>query len=247
MAWRMLLRRCPSRSMTVVGDLAQTGAPGGATSWAEALDPDAAGRWRQERLSVNYRTPAEIMAVAADVLAASGATRAPVSVRRAGAAPWRLRVERAELAERLAELAAAEVAVVGDGRVAVLVPGAEAAPVGGRLAEALPGTAVASGPEALDAPVAVLTVTEARGLEFDSVLVAEPAAILGEGPNGANRLYVALTRATQRLGVVHSGDLPPSLSRLRPATSTHRHNAERASEIANPTTTSEPVRTPSTA
>jgi hypothetical protein len=247
MAWRMLMRRCPSRSMTVVGDLAQTGAPGGATSWAGVLDPDAAGRWRQERLTVNYRTPAEIMAVAADVLAGTGAAPAPVSVRRAGVAPWHLRVERAELADRLAELATAEVAAVSGGHAAVLVPAAEATALGGRVAGALPGSAVAGGPEALDAPVAVLTVTEARGLEFDSVLVAEPAAILGEGPNGANRLYVALTRATQRLGVVHSGDLPPSLSRLRPATSTHRHNAERASEIANPTTTSEPVRTPSTA
>src|SRR5262245_41432420 len=64
MAWRMLMRRCPARSMTVVGDLAQTGAPWGAGSWAAVLDPYAAGRWRQEELTVNYRTPAEIMAVA---------------------------------------------------------------------------------------------------------------------------------------------------------------------------------------
>ena len=54
---RMVLRHCPARSMTVVGDLAQTGTPGGADSWAQVLDPVAAGRWRTERLTVNYRTP----------------------------------------------------------------------------------------------------------------------------------------------------------------------------------------------
>ena len=217
MAWRMLMRRCPSRSMTVVGDLAQTGAPGGATSWAQALDPDAAGRWRGERLTVNYRTPAEIMAVAADVLAGTApGLPAPSSVRETGVQPWHLRVDEADLAERLPQLAAAEAAAVSGGRVAVLVPADQASGLGGRLATALPGTAVAHGPEALDAPVAVMTVTEARGLEFDSVLVVEPAAILSESANGANCLYVALTRATQRLGVVHTGDLPAALSRLTP-------------------------------
>ena len=68
MAWRMVLRRCPARSMTVVGDLAQTSTPGGADSWAQVLDPVAAGRWRTERLTVNYRTPAPVMALAAALL-----------------------------------------------------------------------------------------------------------------------------------------------------------------------------------
>src|SRR3954466_12348533 len=68
MQWRMLARRCPSRSMTVVGDIAQTSAPWGATSWAEVFDPIAPGRWRSAELTVNYRTPTEVMAVAADVL-----------------------------------------------------------------------------------------------------------------------------------------------------------------------------------
>ncbi|HEY2956885.1 MAG TPA: ATP-binding domain-containing protein, partial [Actinomycetota bacterium] len=58
-------------------------------------------------------------------------------------------------------------------------------------------------------------VAEAKGLEFDAVVVVDPAAILGGSPRGGNDLYVALTRATQRLGVVHGGDLPAVLSRLR--------------------------------
>src|SRR5437763_13852457 len=68
MAWRMLVRRCPSRSMTVVGDIAHTSASWGATSWGSVLEPVAPGRWRVEELTVNYRTPSEVMAVAADVL-----------------------------------------------------------------------------------------------------------------------------------------------------------------------------------
>ena len=85
MAWRMVLRRNPSRSMTVVGDVAQTGSPAGATSWKEMLTPLVGTRWREERLTVNYRTPAEIMTVAADVLAAvAPAERPPDSVRSEG-------------------------------------------------------------------------------------------------------------------------------------------------------------------
>ena len=218
MAWRMLMRRCPTRSMTVVGDVAQTGAPWGAGSWARALDPHAAGRWRVAGLTVNYRTPAEIMAVAADVLAAVAADlQPPRSVREAGTAPWRLRLDPAELAARLPEVVAEEAAAVGDGKLAVVVPAERARPLGRPLVEALPAATAAQGPAVLDAPVAVLTVTQAKGLEFDAVVVVEPAEILGGSSRGGNDLYVALTRTTQRLGVVHSGPLPASLARLQPA------------------------------
>src|SRR3984893_4408418 len=93
MAWRMVLRRNPARSMTVVGDVAQTGSPAGATSWKEMLTPLVGGRWREERLTVNYRTPSEIMTVAADVLASvSPEERPPDSVRSEGVQPRAIRV-----------------------------------------------------------------------------------------------------------------------------------------------------------
>jgi DNA helicase IV len=218
MAWRMLLRRCPTRSMTVVGDVAQTGAPWGAGSWARSLDPHAAGRWRVAGLTVNYRTPAEIMAVAADVLAGVDEDlEPPRSVREAGVAPWHLRLDAAELAARLPEAVAGEAAAVGDGKVAVVVPAARAPELGRLLVAAMPAATAAQGPAVLDAPVAVLTVTQVKGLEFDAVVVVEPAEILDGSSRGGNDLYVALTRATGRLGVVHSGRLPTVLARLRPA------------------------------
>ncbi len=77
------------------------------------------------------------------------------------------------------------------------------------------GAAGQEGPD-LDEQVVVLTVSQAKGLEFDSVLIADPAQILGESPRGLSDLYVAMTRATQRLGVVHPGPVPEVLHRLAP-------------------------------
>ncbi|MEO3812551.1 ATP-binding domain-containing protein [Sphaerisporangium sp. B11E5] len=213
MAWRMLMRRSPNRSMTVVGDIAQTGTAAGAASWAEMLDPHAAGRWRVETLTVNYRTPAELMAVAADALTLVGPSlKAPASVRETGVRPWSRRVPGPD---ELAGVVAGQ--VVPGGRLAVIVPAAHAERLGAAITAAVPGAvagAVAGpGASALEAPVAVLTVTEAKGLEFDTVIVAEPAEILAGSPRGAGDLYVALTRATGALGIVHTGELPAVLSR----------------------------------
>ena len=214
MAWRMLMRRAPGRSMTVVGDLAQTSTDAGASSWAEVLDPGAEGRWRLEQLTVNYRTPAEIMAVAADVLAAIAPGLAPPgSVREAGAEPWSHLVPADRLHEELPKLVAEEAAA--GGKLAVIVPAARAEELGALLVAEVPGVVAGQRPEALDAPVAVLTVAESKGLEFDAVVVVEPGAILAASPHGGNDLYVALSRATQRLGVVHTEPLPEMLSKLR--------------------------------
>ncbi len=213
MAWRLLVRRCPTRSMTVVGDVAQTGTLAGADRWAEVLDPHAAGLWRLEELTVNYRTPAEVMAVAADVLAAGGTGLTPPrSVREGGEPPEAVRVGEDELPDKAAAWAA-ELAA-REGTLAVVVPPSRVAAVTAALAAALP--VVTSGPTADSAlgPV-VITPTEAKGLEFDSVLVVDPQGVLDEGVRGRNDLYVALTRATQRLGVLAPGELPEELARLR--------------------------------
>ncbi|MDT5366308.1 MAG: hypothetical protein QOC62_739, partial [Mycobacterium sp.] len=186
MDWRVLMRRCPSRSFTVVGDLAQRRSVAGATSWDAMLEPFVPGRWVYRSLSVNYRTPAEIMTVAAALLAEfAPEVQAPESVRANGVQPWSRRVTEDELATAIEDFVRDEAN--------------------------REGTSVVIGPSGV--PGAVLA-SETKGLEFDAVLVVEPERILADGPRGAAELYVALTRATQRLGVLHTGPLPQALAGL---------------------------------
>jgi DNA helicase IV len=215
MEWRMLMRRCQRRSMTLVGDLAQAGSDTGVRSWAELLDRYAPSRWRTAELTVNYRTPAEIMAVAADVLAAiDPAAAPPVSARSTGVVPWSRCVPADQVGRALVDAVAAEQARIGDGRLAVIVPRSRYAELTALLSAALSGIAYGSDPALLDASTAILDVDQSKGLEFDSVLIADPGAILRESPRGWSDLYVALTRATKRLGVIADGSLPDVLHRM---------------------------------
>jgi DNA helicase IV len=210
MAWRMVMRRIPTRSVTVVGDVAQRGSAAGATSWAQMLDTYVKGRWREELLTVNYRTPVEIMAVAADVLAAvAPAEQAPESVRSEDVSPRAVRVS--DLSE-VARVIGDQVAEMAEGgRLAVIAPGARMAELAAALPEAVPGDS----PDVLDSQVALLTVLQSKGLEFDRVVIADPAGIIAQSPVGGHDLYVAITRATHRLTVVHEGELPSVLQRLQ--------------------------------
>jgi DNA helicase IV len=222
MAWRLIMRRCPSRSMTLVGDIAQTGDLAGASSWSEVLSPYVANRWRLEQLTVNYRTPSEIADVADDVLAViEPGLAAPRSVRSTGVPPRAVAAEPAALDDTVAKVLAEEAGAVADGRTVVLAPAARVRALRERLLgapEPEPGPDTPDGPADpsvdLTSPVVVLPITAAKGLEFDAVVLVEPAEVLAESPRGANDLYVALTRATQRLAVVHTGELPPVLHRL---------------------------------
>ncbi|MFF4209596.1 HelD family protein [Streptomyces sp. NPDC001796] len=199
MAWRLLMRRCPTRSMTLVGDPAQTSEAGGVGSWSKILAPYVEDRWEHTRLGVNYRTPAEIMEVAAAVVRAEHpGFEPPSSVRSTGVRPWARRAEDdlpGTVAKAVAELTPAE------GRLAVIAP----RELHRALAARFDGVTAGGEPD-LTRTVVLLDPRQAKGLEFDSVLVVEP------GRYGTSDLYVALTRATQRLGVVHSGELPKPLA-----------------------------------
>ncbi|MFB7460379.1 HelD family protein [Streptomyces sp. NPDC056188] len=197
MAWRLLMRRSPTRSMTLVGDPAQTAEAAGVGSWADILRPYVEDRWEHTRLGVNYRTPAEIMDVAAAVVRAEHpGFEPPGSVRSTGVRPW------ARATDDLP--GAVEKAVVEltpeEGRLAVIAP----RELHRRLAARLDGVTAGAEPD-LTRAVVLLDPRQAKGLEFDSVLVVEPARY------GTSDLYVALTRATQRLGVLYSEALPPAL------------------------------------
>lgn len=186
MDWRVLMRRCTSRSFTVVGDLAQRRSAAGATSWDAMLEPYVPGRWAYRCLTVNYRTPAEIMAVAARLLAEfAPGVQPPESVRSCGVAPWSRLVTADALPSAIKQFVNDEAEREGTS-IVVGPPG-------------VPGTVPAS---------------ETKGLEFDAVLVVLPERILATGPRGAAELYVALTRATQRLGVLYQSALPPALAGL---------------------------------
>jgi len=179
------------------------------------LAPHVELRWRLAELTVNYRTPSEIMALAAAVLhRIDPGLTPPRSVRSSGEEPWTVTVPAEELVERVAEVAAREDAAlaagVGDdggetGRLAVLVPAELLADVAAAVAERLPEAGYGSDPD-LERRTVVLPVRQAKGLEFDTVLVVEPDAIAAALPHGENDLYVALTRATRRLGIIESED-----------------------------------------
>jgi DNA helicase IV len=186
MDWRVLMRRCPSRSFTIVGDLAQRRSAVGAEAWGAMLDRYVPGRWAYRELTVNYRTPAEIMQVAASLLADFAPDVAPPeSVRSCGVAPWQRQVAEGEIASAIDDF--------------------------NRQEARREGTSVVIGPRGFPGAV---PPAETKGLEFDAVLVVEPGRILAEGDRGVAELYVALTRATQRLGVVHAEPLPEVLSAL---------------------------------
>ncbi|KOV60735.1 HelD family protein [Streptomyces sp. MMG1121] len=200
MAWRLLMRRSPTRSMTLVGDPAQTAEAAGVGSWSDILAPYVEDRWEHTRLGVNYRTPAEIMALAAAVVRAEHPDfEPPSSVRSTGVRPW---VRQAPddlpgaVAKAVAELTPAE------GRLAVIAP----RELHRALAARLDGVTAGAEPD-LTRTVVLLDPRQSKGLEFDSVLVVEPARY------GTSDLYVALTRATQRLGVLYTAGLPEALRR----------------------------------
>ncbi|MBX3091306.1 MAG: AAA family ATPase [Cryobacterium sp.] len=206
MQWRLLLRRGPSRSFTIVGDIAQAAAASASETWRHALAPlighRAEGdRWRREELTVNYRTPSQIAAAAESMAIAHNlpVTRS-VSVRES---QWPIEsVPDAVEAVRLAlEVEGTAAVIAVDGRLDSLRA---------ELAREFPGR-VGEGAGDLDSEVTVLGTSEAKGLEFDSVVIVDPAAIVGASERGAAALYVAMTRPTQRLVFAEARTLPAGL------------------------------------
>ncbi|MEO5306469.1 AAA family ATPase [Corynebacterium sp. c8Ua_99] len=222
MAWRMLRRRSPNGWMTLVGDVAQTGSPAGAATWDDVLEPIIGSRWHLHELTVNYRTPAEVMEVAASVLAEiDPELEAPQSIRATGRKPVQART----VTEALAHV---EQVAQPDRLAAVIAPAELLEATRAEVREFLGGGADGDGdPDgaggasaADDAPAtrpskltncAVYDITTSKGLEFDEVIVVAPDQIVAQSPQGLQDLYVALTRATQGLIVVapqQSGVLP---------------------------------------
>ena len=183
MEWRMVARRAIGGSMTIVGDLAQRsiGPPG---TWKDNL-PGRLAEHSYVELTINYRSPAEVNAVASVILAELAPHLRPsTAIRQTGDRPTVEQVD--DVDNALPAIVERETSALVEGRVAVIGIGVDVVPS--------------------------LTPWEAKGLEFDTIILVEPAHILAQD-HGLSLLYVAITRATNRLVIVHADPLPDVMSR----------------------------------
>ena len=210
MSWRALMRRAPTKSFTVVGDVAQTSSAGGTDSWTTALSPYIQDRLQVEHLTVNYRTPRRIMDRAVAMAQAHELPVTPVSSVRDGEEdPLIEQVPAEELSTRTAE-AVRTVHERLPGRIAVIAAEERVADLHRALAASSDLPRVGAGSAGVDDEIAVMTAQDAKGLEFDIVVLVEPAELVDA--HGAGDLYVAMSRSTQHLGVVHARPLPRGMA-----------------------------------
>ena len=210
MQWRLLMRRNPLKSFTIVGDIAQASAAAAATSWGEALAPHVGENWRLEELTVNYRTPAQISGVAEAMALAHQVNITRSRAVRQSEWPVDVVVVQHNLADAVVTAVRDDRAIDSGGTTAVIVSESLVAAVWPALAETF-GPEVGRGAAGLARAIAVLTPQESKGLEFDSVVIVEPQRIVDEIARGAAALYVAMTRPTQRLHLVTSGPVPAGI------------------------------------
>ncbi|MFF8731661.1 HelD family protein [Streptomyces sp. NPDC015171] len=192
MQWRMIVRRCPGRSMTLVGDFAQAGPATVARDWKEALGPHLGDRFDLRTLTVSYRTTQEILAVTGDLLSRIAPGRPPIRSIRRGEVPRTV----AAAPESLVTDLVRELREQGAAHPGELV--------GVICADDRTAQLAAAG---VERHARLVPASQARGLEFDAAVVVDPDGITAARPGGERDLYVALTRATKRLSTI---TVPPA-------------------------------------
>ena len=222
MDWRMLIRRCPSRSFTIVGDVAQTSALGGTRRWGTTMDRLFGEHgWELNELTINYRNPQEVSHLASQFAEREGLYISTVNaVRTIPDAVYRSVVSaEADLSNEVlrcvGELAKRFVSSDGTGRVAIIAPDSYIDSFREIVSHALPdmlGEKEASRinrQAPWDAQIVVCSTDAVKGLEFDAVVVVQPGRIEEDAPSrlvAASDLYVAMTRPTQQLFIVRTQD-----------------------------------------
>lgn len=210
MQWHVLMRRCPLKSFTAVGDIAQGSSPSASPSWRQAFAPFIDDRLRIEELTVNYRTPRIIVELAERVAAANGLKTTSLRTVREGDHEPIIETydDVAALLHAVEAAVTAEHQRLGEGLVAVIAPESMV----GRVRESLiaaHGARVGRGAGSMAQDIVAMTADEAKGLEFDGVVLLEPGEVLEEAAGRIGSLYVALTRSTQSLRILASRELPP--------------------------------------
>ena len=207
MQWRLLRRRCPLRSFTIVGDVAQASVAAAAPDWSTALRT-LTDEFRLAELTVNYRTPAQITDAAESM--AIGHGLAVTESRAVRDSEWpvdSLVVDADDLLAAVVDVVDEDRELDSRGTLAVIAPRALVQAQYVELVGRFAGASVGRAELGLTRPIAVLTPQEAKGLEFDTVVIVEPNEILTGSPRGVGALYVAMTRPTQRLHLVGTSEL----------------------------------------
>ncbi len=213
MQYRAVGRRCTTGSATVLGDLAQGTTPWATESWAQALGHLGKPEAVVEELTAGFRVPREVIAYASRLLPHMSPGLAPVESVRENPGSLEIRHSRAEDLDA-AVVAACVEALGHEGSIGLIAADARIAPLAEALAEA--GLAHLSPGEETTAEsrLTLVPASLAKGLEYDYVVLDEPAAVVDgepDGRTGLRRLYVALTRAVSGLTVVHSAPVPEQL------------------------------------
>jgi DNA helicase IV len=199
--------------MTIVGDIAQATSAHAPASWKEVLahlpkkNPS-----RTIGLTVGYRIPRQIMELATRVLQSAAPTQiSPISVREGDEIPKIIATTADQLFNELIKDTQRMVAELSSGNVAIVCPDAMAEDISVALnaAQISHGRAGISG---IESGLTVVPVSVVKGLELDGVIVVEPAKIVAAQMHGLRALYVALTRSTRQLTVIHSEPLPSAMT-----------------------------------
>lgn len=212
MQLRMVSRRSLNGAMTIVGDIAQATSAHAPSSWKEVLahlpkkNPS-----RIIGLTVGYRIPRQIMELATRVLKSAAPLQiSPVSVREGDETPKIISTTVDQLLSELIKDTQRMVAELSGGNVAIVCPDSMSETISAALdkAQVAHGRAGVSG---IEAGLTVVPVSVVKGLELDGVIVVEPAKIVAAQTHGLRALYVALTRSTKQLSVLHSEPLPKEM------------------------------------